>query len=268
VVQVTNARNILVGNAASGGWAGFAFPTLAQPIKLHRSHSLNPASRETLRFEGNSAHSSGFYWHSAGQIYVGGKLWHPYSSGHLRYNPCRTHPARSGRTRFDDTKVFLGRGVGVSHWGNEPQPKQCLRTLHCIRALFSLRHVHSIVCAAGNAPELVGFEAHDLALSAAVLGNGWLANGLVRCRTGALLQPPCDTPGCEPAALAHIEGSGFGWYDVSQAHVVVNVTFRNCGAGASATEGCGDGSVGCHPHSSVWLLMTHSDWFVVRSSQP
>ena len=122
---VTNARNTIVGNAASGGWAGFAFPTLPNAIKLHRTYgnaNFDPSSRDVLRFEGNSAHSSGFWWHSAGQIYVGGRLWHPWSnSDHLRYNPCRTHPARSGLTRFVDTKVFLGRGVGVSHCARPSQ---------------------------------------------------------------------------------------------------------------------------------------------------
>ena len=34
---ITNAYNTLVGNAASGGWAGFAFPALRQPVKAHRN---------------------------------------------------------------------------------------------------------------------------------------------------------------------------------------------------------------------------------------
>ena len=49
---VTNAQNTLVGNAASGGWAGFAFPNLPFAIKLHKSAGFVPMSRDLLRFEG------------------------------------------------------------------------------------------------------------------------------------------------------------------------------------------------------------------------
>ena len=74
---------------------------------------------------------------------MGGKLWHPTAgSDLLRYNPCRSAPGREGLTRLSETKVFLGRGVGVLHWGRRP--------------------------------ELVGFEAHDLALAASVLGEAWI----------------------------------------------------------------------------------------------
>lgn len=100
---VTNARNTLVGNAASGGWSGFAFPNLPSPIGAHRSSSsVTPSDHDVLRFEGNSAHSSGFWWHSAGQIYFGGKLWYPWSDpshthyARLRYNPCRDFAGRNG----------------------------------------------------------------------------------------------------------------------------------------------------------------------------
>ena len=69
---ITNAYNTLVGNAASGGWAGFAFPALRQPVKAHRNvASFTPESRTMLRFEGNSAHSSGYWWYNAGAVYIG-----------------------------------------------------------------------------------------------------------------------------------------------------------------------------------------------------
>ena len=69
---VTNAANTLVGNTASGGWAGFSFPTLPAPIKLHRhlASSIEPAAKTLLRFEGNTAHSSGWWWSSAGTICI------------------------------------------------------------------------------------------------------------------------------------------------------------------------------------------------------
>ena len=37
---------------------------------------MKPSRYPLLRFEGNSAHSSGFWWASAGMIYFGGKLFH------------------------------------------------------------------------------------------------------------------------------------------------------------------------------------------------
>ena len=145
------------------------------------------------------------------------------------------------------TKVFLGVGVGVSHWG--------------------------------NAAELVGFESHDLALAASMLGEGWMHHALVRCRTGAPLVVPCEVggSGCDSAvALAEMPGSGFAWYDTGQAHVVSEVTFRNCGVSTSGgaqrssseiSDGCGDGVRGCHAHSSVWAMLTHSDQFVPEHMQ-
>ena len=47
---ITNAHNYLVGNAASGGWSGFAFPELPTPIKSHRhlSGQVTPSARTLL----------------------------------------------------------------------------------------------------------------------------------------------------------------------------------------------------------------------------
>ena len=87
-------QNTIIGNAASGGWAGFALPELPQPVMAHRGQSsVTPSSRTFLAFDGNTAHSTGFWWDHAGAIYVGGKLWHPTEgSDALRYNPGRQNP--------------------------------------------------------------------------------------------------------------------------------------------------------------------------------
>ncbi len=74
-----NANNRYIGNAASGGWAGFAFPNAPVGIgnfKGIRSASNGdpyaPYSRPLLEFRGNSAHSSGFYWlDHPGGVYCG-----------------------------------------------------------------------------------------------------------------------------------------------------------------------------------------------------
>lgn len=173
---ITNSYNYIVGNAASGGWAGFAFPELPSPIKTHRhlAGSVTPNARPLLLFDGNTAHSSSYWWGNAGLIYFGGKLRHPDpASDALVYNGGRSNPPRdtcevepctlrndcrcpNDRTiyqRITNTKVFLSPGVGVLHWGKRP--------------------------------EIVGYEAHDVALSLSILGFGFISNALVRCRTGA-----------------------------------------------------------------------------------
>ena len=59
VFYITNAYNHFIGNAASGGWAGYAFPNLPLAVKLHanyRGGKFTPSSRNLLSFKGNSAH--------------------------------------------------------------------------------------------------------------------------------------------------------------------------------------------------------------------
>jgi hypothetical protein len=96
---ITNAHNTFVGNAASGGFAGFSFPGLKAPLKDYRETELVPKTRTTKRFDGNSAHSTGFWWSSAGGIYVGGVLEHDSNrDGKLVYDPGRNNqsPSRDG----------------------------------------------------------------------------------------------------------------------------------------------------------------------------
>ena len=50
---------------ASGGWTGFSFINMKTPLGLALGTdlgNLNPYHRPTLEFDGNIAHSSGFYW--------------------------------------------------------------------------------------------------------------------------------------------------------------------------------------------------------------
>ncbi len=129
---ITNVLNIIVGNAASGGWAGFQFPTLAAPIKDHRDDAMFPADVLMGRFDGNSAHSSGYWWGSSGIIYFGGSLWEDTSTSDmtLSYNGGRDGALRdtcqvlkSNRwncndapawTRVTNLKLFLTRGVAFN----------------------------------------------------------------------------------------------------------------------------------------------------------
>jgi hypothetical protein len=69
VFYIPNSNNVFRGNAASGGWSGFAFPNFPKPMHLSRDVVMNaPLSRPLLLFDGNSAHSSGYWWSNAGTL--------------------------------------------------------------------------------------------------------------------------------------------------------------------------------------------------------
>ena len=87
---ITNTYNDFVGNAASGGWSGFAMPSLLLPVKLHAGITNMAPRNRPLRspFRGNSAHSTGYWWQTAGGIYVGGQLTQ-FSDGVLTYTSGR-----------------------------------------------------------------------------------------------------------------------------------------------------------------------------------
>jgi hypothetical protein len=61
---ITNMHNKIIGNVASGGWAGFAFPNLDKPVGLHRTMNYVPREKVALEIDGNTGttiqHSSVF----------------------------------------------------------------------------------------------------------------------------------------------------------------------------------------------------------------
>lgn len=63
---ITNPYNTLTNNAASGGYSGFFYPVLPAPIGLSRSTQLVPSQRPLLKFDSNTAHSSGTWRGGAG----------------------------------------------------------------------------------------------------------------------------------------------------------------------------------------------------------
>ena len=57
---IANVHNNVVGNAASGGWAGLQFPVLPEPVDpTLRYNGVVPKDRPALLISGNSVHSSG-----------------------------------------------------------------------------------------------------------------------------------------------------------------------------------------------------------------
>ena len=231
---ITNAYNRFIGNAASGGWSGFAFPSLATGIGEHRFYTapgdkklFNPVARPTLEFRGNSAHSSGYWWGAAGCIYVGGSLSYASSTdpaAPLVYNPGRSNTfnpsgasVSHGLTQFNDTLLFLCN-VGLQHWGSLPQ--------------------------------LFGLETHDVIKAANFFGLAIADTWTVTCRTAN--RPTFASP-----------GSGSGWqeqawrqssslfqsYDTGQSHLINNLTFRNCTSVKKKQE------------FQLLEMLTHSDTF-------
>ena len=250
---ITNLDNKIVGNTASGGWAGFAIPTLNKPVGLSRDVKTRPASALGMVFDGNTAHSSGWWWSNAGAIYIGGSLYYD-ENGIFTYNPgrdlkmgnrdtCRTTPEEGGCPpadhrwiRITNTKVYLTASPGFNSWNGRL--------------------------------ELIGFEAHDVGLSLNVLESGfWVDNMLVVCRTGNRMDLP------ERSKAKKLSGNGFTWYDTGQEHIVTNTTFRNCGYRAddksryaeydnTTSRGCdSDWENGCGDWSTVWGMLSHSDQF-------
>jgi hypothetical protein len=51
---ITNVNNYIIGNAASGGWAGYAFPILDKPIGLHKNVDYSPRKQVALTIDGNT----------------------------------------------------------------------------------------------------------------------------------------------------------------------------------------------------------------------
>eukprot|EP01113_Clastostelium_recurvatum_P039916 TRINITY_DN614_c0_g1_i1.p1 TRINITY_DN614_c0_g1~~TRINITY_DN614_c0_g1_i1.p1 ORF type:complete len:1844 (-),score=383.73 TRINITY_DN614_c0_g1_i1:116-5647(-) len=263
----TNTYNDVVGNAASGGWAGYALPALAVPVKLHYGqNTMSPRNRPFRSpFRGNSAHSTGFWWNTAGGIYVGGEL-QQRADGTLSYTSGRsaTHDTCSnkliglpGQTagcwdlgqqmylQFTDNKVFLANR-GMQHWGERS--------------------------------EIIRFELHDVGLSMNVFGKVWIDSMLMECRQGnhnptwfaGCAGAPVDgrAPGwgsCNVRDYQFFTGmGGFQWYDVGQLHILTNSTIRNC---MNSWKRCVYGTGSLCNNVAAFTSLTHSDQFVPEIMQ-
>ncbi|KAF5840653.1 hypothetical protein DUNSADRAFT_16026, partial [Dunaliella salina] len=146
-----------------------------------------PMQRPLKRFEGNTAHSSGYFFLMAGGVYFGGKIWHNaddggklyYSSGRHASDP-RTESGTQQSTHYLlNNKVWLAQW-GVSHWGQ--------------RVMVD------------------GWEAYDCVRGANIFGSAHLTNALIDGRSdNAWAQYPGSLADIAPIA-------GFQWYDNSVVH--------------------------------------------------
>jgi G8 domain len=255
---ITNVQNNIIGNAASGGWSGFAFPNLPSPLGHHRDLNVRPSSALPLTIDGNTAHSTGWWWSHAGGFYFGGALYYT-KAGLLEYNPGRDFDFNNHGRNTCNRDLCLTGSCG----GNcEPKEQLWLRLTNTKAFLVPSVGLSSW----SGRMEIVGFEAHDVGLSIEALAAGfWIDDMLAVCRTGSDLALP---PG---ASASSIPGHGFFWYDdTDQEHIITSSTFRRCGYRSeefiqydgSPTRGCGDDDrTGCWAGSTVFGFLAHSDEF-------
>lgn len=153
--------NTWVNNAASGGFFGFSFPVLPTPITAElRDVNINPSKKGFVRFDGNSAHSTGWAWDQGAAIYLGGQLWYDNENNNvLTYHSGRSSSNRntegSGFVRLTNNKVFLTR-VGVLSWGQRVEVIQL--TVRARADLFEAHPLEGEVCFSCLS-QLAGFPA-------------------------------------------------------------------------------------------------------------
>ena len=237
---VTNPYNTYVGNAAVGGWSGFAFPALDYPIKNHRHlRQVRPRKRPTGLFDGNVIHSTGYFWANGGAIYSGGELRHVADGDdRLEYLPGRGMRKPTGDTAwtpaapetdrfylvFKNTRVWAST-TGVLNWGDRS--------------------------------EIRGFETYDVAhRSAFIFGSHLIHDAHWHCVTP---YAPYAAEGEEPddsaSARKHRPRGRvpFSWYDTGQKHMLEHVRMVNC---TNAAE-----------DRAPWNFLTHSDQFLPEFMQ-
>uniref|UniRef100_A0A0G4G4X5 G8 domain-containing protein n=1 Tax=Chromera velia CCMP2878 TaxID=1169474 RepID=A0A0G4G4X5_9ALVE len=196
VFYFANPYQIIEGNAASGGWAGYSIPKLNRPVRAP-DNGMEPAKRPFKSFQGNSAHSAGYMWHLAGCMYIGGELY-IRQDGLLEYNSGRGDSSRDTKDpqgQFDDfislkNSSFFLCNRAVQHWGSRMEVEQ--------------------------------FEMHDTELMGQAFGEGWFGKGVVNGFSGNTHVTGRNPPG------------GFEWYDTHTQALLTDVTFRNFPSGQTS----------------------------------
>ncbi|EFA79241.1 hypothetical protein PPL_07659 [Heterostelium album PN500] len=219
---ITNAYNRIIGNAASGGWASYSFPNLPKPIgNFKNMTNFSPESRTTLEFDGNSAHSAGYYFWFGSCIYCGGKLWYENPNvDSLTY--------KSGR-QDRDTQDVNGNPVWM-RWTN-------MKVSQCSSGANHW----------GNQIEIDTYESHDNKISGTVFGSAWINNAIVN----GFSNNPADNR-IEYSDVM-VTRQGFQFYDTVTQTIITNINFRNFKHDSNAANPESD--------NSVIVSMTHSDLY-------
>jgi hypothetical protein len=117
------------------GWAGFAFPILPTALQTFRNSGYFPAATTGMTIDGNTAHSTGWWWSFGSGFYFGGDLYYNSTTGILMYdagrsrgltrNTCNTMTQCGGSfcntcrmadkrwLRVTNSKSFLIAGTGM-----------------------------------------------------------------------------------------------------------------------------------------------------------
>eukprot|EP01060_Flectonema_neradi_P038958 TRINITY_DN835_c0_g1_i10.p1 TRINITY_DN835_c0_g1~~TRINITY_DN835_c0_g1_i10.p1 ORF type:complete len:1217 (+),score=202.47 TRINITY_DN835_c0_g1_i10:36-3653(+) len=185
---ISNSYNEFHGNVASGGWAGYSFPSLPYTVGSFKDDRfIQPHSRSLKKFTGNVCHSSGAYWNMAGCIYVGGEL--KMAGNVLKYmsgkasRPTIDEGGNHTWMLFENTLIYSSL-QGMMHWGERV--------------------------------EMDRFEMHDITRSATLFGEAWLNNGLVNGYSGNV-----------EADFENKHHDGFQFPDTTSKSVVTDIIFRN-----------------------------------------
>ncbi len=264
-LYISYALNRVVGCAASGGYSGFAFPRFDRFIGDSRAVQRPgrwPMHRLTLELDGNSCHSSGYWWASAGCIYVGGRLRERAGDFTLVYNGGRDGPARETLCddgsecfyRFTSVKTLLGNW-GIKHWGVRSE-KSAVELANTQRPLGIIgKHLVDgalIDCRApGHQPQAptsalgVRNTQQDLRYSATSYVGIELCKlaSLLRCHARPL---SCRTSRGRGARPSPLTCRCVPLDDTHPFHILTNVTERG---------------------SPIWRALTHSDRFVPEAMQ-
>lgn len=217
---ISNVHNYVIGNAASGGWAGMQFPVLPEPVDpTLRYNGVNPSDRPPLFINGNSVHSTGWFGTNTGGFYDGGSLYweeSDTSSTTLKYDA-----GRIGSTR-------LSRNPGGQNG----------RDVY-FRVTNSTAWLVNVAATGwGKRSEYLGVEVHDAQRRAIfVLFEVWFDNVVINCRTSNARRVPypCADAGCPSKARNEkvlndgTKWAGFYTYDHLMAHIMTNWRISNCG---------------------------------------
>ena len=210
---ISNANNRFYGNAVSGGWTGFIFARLSEPLGAYNVYNpgmtqLRPPARPSLEFDGNSAHSAGDSSPFNNCIYSGGHLFYDgvLDSGgpRLRYSPGREGGGRaeinqlrlSQDSYYNNTLLMLCR-VGFASWS-------------------------------GNAI-VSNFEIHDSKQGAMTFGSSAIINSLFNGRSSSVTAADVTESNAHSSSFlgGAVRHLGFEFYDTSVRVLLDNLTFAN-----------------------------------------
>lgn len=269
---ISNSNNFIRGNAAVGGFSGFHFPIFPEPIGKSRDSPITPRGSTTAEFDGNSCHSSGYWWGHAGCLYAGGLFEHmdPVKHSPMRYNPGRTiNGLRPCQIPLDSK--------GRCPEFEQPQctgsyPTACTAYLNFTNFKASLTRIGGMNW--GQRTKFYKTEVHDFygGPMYELFGDNSVDNFLATCRTENFPDAPkhCGNTMAPhegdqtPRTCRPIDQTAWNaptrvvtWYDTAMNTAITDGTIRSCDP--STWPRCRGK---CRDKSTIFQLLAHSDQFL------